>query len=110
MKGETPIWAHGRRLSAKLYDRAKLLAHNLLDGPAIVTEMDSTTLILPGHFGEVDRFRKHPDSPEAVEFPERKSVALINAQHEKEAGELKMPKTQIIERNREPFRPLEVDT
>ena len=56
LKGETPIWAHGRLLSAKLYDRARLLAHNVLDGPAIVTEMDSTTLILPGHFGEVDAF------------------------------------------------------
>jgi N-methylhydantoinase A len=56
LKSETPIWAHGRSLGAKLYDRAKLLAHNVLEGPAIVTEMDSTTLILPGHFGEVDAF------------------------------------------------------
>jgi N-methylhydantoinase A len=56
LKGETPIWTHGRSLSAKLYDRAKLFAHNVLEGPAIVTEMDSTTLILPGHFGEVDVF------------------------------------------------------
>jgi N-methylhydantoinase A len=28
----------------------------VLEGPAIVTEMDSTTLILPGHSGEVDTF------------------------------------------------------
>ena len=56
LRGETPIWAHGRSLGAKLYDRAKLLAHNVIEGPAIVTEMDSTTLILPGHFGKVDEF------------------------------------------------------
>jgi N-methylhydantoinase A len=56
LRGETPIWAHGRSLGAKLYDRAKLLAHNVIEGPAIVTEMDSTTLILPGHLGEVDGF------------------------------------------------------
>ncbi len=56
LKGETPIWVHGRSLGAKLYDRARLLAHNVLEGPAIVTEMDSTTLILPGHCGEVDAF------------------------------------------------------
>jgi len=56
LKGEIPIWAHGRSLGAKLYDRVRLLAHNVLEGPAIVTEMDSTTLILPGHFGEVDVF------------------------------------------------------
>ena len=54
LKGETPIWTHGRSFAAKLYDRTKLLAHNVIEGPAIVTEMDSTTLILPGHFGEVD--------------------------------------------------------
>lgn len=54
LRGETPIWAHGRLRGAKLYDRSRLLAHNLFEGPAIVTEMDSTTLILPGHFGEVD--------------------------------------------------------
>jgi N-methylhydantoinase A len=56
LRGETPIWAHGRSLGAKLYDRAKLLAHNVIEGPAIVTEMDSTTLILRGHFGEADGF------------------------------------------------------
>ncbi len=56
LRGETPIWAHGRSLGAKLYDRAKLLAHNVIEGPAIVAEMDSTTLMLPGHLGEVDGF------------------------------------------------------
>jgi N-methylhydantoinase A len=56
LAGETPIRAQGRRVDAKLYDRAKLLTHNLIEGPAVVTEMDSTTLILPGYFGEVDPF------------------------------------------------------
>jgi N-methylhydantoinase A len=56
LRGETTIWSRGRWLSAKLYDRAKLLAGNRLDGPAIVTEMDSTTLILPDHHAEVDVF------------------------------------------------------
>lgn len=56
LRDETPIRAHGRSLGAKLYDRAKLLAHNVIEGPAIVAEMDSTTLVLPGHFGEVDEF------------------------------------------------------
>ena len=30
---------------APIYDRAKLCAGNVVDGPAIITEMDSTTLI-----------------------------------------------------------------
>ena len=38
---------------APVYARAKLLAGNMIAGPAIVTEMDSTTLILPDHVGEV---------------------------------------------------------
>ncbi len=37
-----------------VYDRAELRAGDVIDGPAIVTEMDSTTLILPGHAATVD--------------------------------------------------------
>jgi N-methylhydantoinase A len=40
---------------AVVYDRAKLKAGNRVKGPAIVMEMDSTTVILPGHTGLVDR-------------------------------------------------------
>ncbi len=36
------------------YDRAKLKAGNKVPGPAIVMEMDSTTVILPKHTGTVD--------------------------------------------------------
>ena len=43
-------------MEAKIYDRSKLAAGNLILGPAIVTEMDSTTLILPGHHAKVDKF------------------------------------------------------
>ncbi|HEY2523422.1 MAG TPA: hydantoinase/oxoprolinase family protein [Candidatus Binataceae bacterium] len=56
LKAETSIWAQGRLRKARLYDRAKLLAGNLIEGPAIVAEMDSTTLVLPDHRGEVDSF------------------------------------------------------
>ena len=38
-----------------IYARAKLRAGDLIPGPAIVTEMDSTTVILAGHAGKVDR-------------------------------------------------------
>jgi N-methylhydantoinase A len=40
-------------VTANVYDRAKLRAGDLIAGPAIVTEMDSTTLVLPGHGAEV---------------------------------------------------------
>ena len=45
-----------RRAPATVYDRARLEAGNRVPGPAVVTEMDSTTLILPDHVGEVDRY------------------------------------------------------
>ncbi|MBF6569560.1 MAG: hydantoinase/oxoprolinase family protein [Candidatus Binataceae bacterium] len=54
--GDTPVWIEGGRADAALYDRAKLKANNRIRGPAIVTEFDATTLILPGCEGQVDRF------------------------------------------------------
>ncbi len=42
-------------MKATVYDRAKLKAGNRIKGPAIVMEMDSTTVVLPKHTGLVDR-------------------------------------------------------
>ena len=50
------LWMNGQAREAAIYDRARLRAGDILRGPAIVTEMDSTTLIHLGHIGEVDRF------------------------------------------------------
>ena len=52
----TTIFFEGRDHPAQIYDRALLKAGDRITGPAIVTEMDSTSLILPGHVGEVDPF------------------------------------------------------
>ncbi len=51
---EHEIVFHGERLPTKLYDRALLAPGNRFDGPAIVTEFDSTTVVLPGYVAEVD--------------------------------------------------------
>ena len=48
------VYVDGKDQKAKLYDRGKLEAGNVIKGPAIVLEMDSTSLILPGHSGRVD--------------------------------------------------------
>ena len=40
---------------AVIYDREKLGVGTVIPGPAIVVEMDSTTLILPGHAATVDK-------------------------------------------------------
>ena len=52
----TTIWVDGGHRDAWIYDRAQLVAGNQVEGPAIVTEMDSTALILPGHTAEVDTY------------------------------------------------------
>jgi N-methylhydantoinase A len=42
--------------SVNVYDRAKLLAGNRVRGPAIIIQMDATTVIHPNHTGEVDEY------------------------------------------------------
>jgi len=48
-----PIFVEGGWVDAAIYDRATLRADQVISGPAIVTEMDSTTLVLPGHAATV---------------------------------------------------------
>src|SRR4051812_29499949 len=45
----------GERHPTKIYDRVKLAPGHAVDGPAIVTEFDSTTVVLPGYRARVDR-------------------------------------------------------
>ncbi|HLG87186.1 MAG TPA: hydantoinase/oxoprolinase family protein [Alphaproteobacteria bacterium] len=52
----TSIYVDGADHPAIIYDRAKLKAGNRIVGPAILTQMDTTTLILPGHAGTVDEY------------------------------------------------------
>ena len=63
---EHEIVFKGERLPTKIYDRAKLAPGNRFDGPAIVTEFDSTTVVLPGYAAEVDVELQHPHQPEGV--------------------------------------------
>jgi N-methylhydantoinase A len=49
------LFFEGRSLPAVIYDRRLLKAGHRVPGPAIVCQMDTTTLILPGHTGEIDR-------------------------------------------------------
>jgi len=48
------LWMDGREQAAVIYDRALLRAGDMIPGPAIVCEMDSTTLIESGCVGTVD--------------------------------------------------------
>jgi N-methylhydantoinase A len=48
------LWMDGSMVPAIIYDRSKLLAGDVISGPAIVIEMDSTTLIEADCTGTVD--------------------------------------------------------
>ena len=43
-------------MPTRFYDRAELRAGNRLEGPAIVNQYDSTTVVPPGLSAHVDRF------------------------------------------------------
>ncbi|MEG9247128.1 hydantoinase/oxoprolinase family protein [Arthrobacter sp. Soc17.1.1.1] len=47
------IFVGGQHQEASIYDRHLLRAGNVITGPAVVAEMDSTTLVLPGHTATV---------------------------------------------------------
>jgi len=51
---ESQFYYEGAWHAANIYDRAKLHAGLQVEGPAIVGEMDSTTVVLPGYIAEVD--------------------------------------------------------
>ena len=53
--GKQKSFMDGKDVTATVYDRAKLKAGNKVRGPAIVMEMDSTTVVLPKHTGRVDK-------------------------------------------------------
>jgi N-methylhydantoinase A len=50
---EHAIHVGGEQVDAAVYDRGRLRGGDVVRGPAIVTEMDSTTLVLPGHAATV---------------------------------------------------------
>jgi N-methylhydantoinase A len=67
--GKQAAYMDGRSVTALVYDRARLKAGNKLAGPAIVIEMDSTTVILPKHHGKVDQHGNiliYPDAARAA--------------------------------------------
>jgi N-methylhydantoinase A len=50
------MWVDGDMRPGAIYDRSKLRAGDRIAGPAVIVEMDSTTLVLPDCAASVDRF------------------------------------------------------
>jgi N-methylhydantoinase A/oxoprolinase/acetone carboxylase beta subunit len=45
-----------RELPTKFYDRERLVAGNRVDGPAVINQYDTTTVVPPGLTAEIDRY------------------------------------------------------
>ena len=52
--GTGPIYHGGRFVDAAILDRVRLRPGNQVPGPVVITQMDSTALILPGYRGRID--------------------------------------------------------
>lgn len=52
---DSKFYHEGSWHEIKIYDRSKLMEGMKVPGPAIVSEMDSTTVILPEHYAVVDK-------------------------------------------------------
>jgi N-methylhydantoinase A len=73
--GRQKAYMDGRDCTATVYDRAHLKAGNRIAGPAIVMEMDSTTVILPKHHGKVDTYGNILIYPDGYRASGRKAGA-----------------------------------
>ncbi|MBI2371455.1 MAG: hydantoinase/oxoprolinase family protein, partial [Deltaproteobacteria bacterium] len=58
LQGERPLYdlGPGRFLTARVYDRARLRPGDVLGGPAVIEQFDSTTVVLSGQEARMDRF------------------------------------------------------
>lgn len=63
--GSSTVYMDQKDQLATLYKRSELRAGNEIVGPAVVLEMDSTTVILSGHIGKVDSYGNITITPKA---------------------------------------------
>jgi N-methylhydantoinase A/oxoprolinase/acetone carboxylase beta subunit len=65
---EQELFFHGKKYTAAVYDRLALVPENVIHGPALVLDYESTTFLPPSHALKVDRFlnliikRKGPEN------------------------------------------------
>ena len=52
----TEVYIDGKMKKAGIYDRDKLLAGDVIQGPAIITEMDSTALVHADCKADIDAY------------------------------------------------------
>ncbi|KAI0019518.1 putative hydantoin utilization protein A [Xylariomycetidae sp. FL0641] len=85
------ITVEGKQVEAKFWDRSQLgKAGYRIDGPAVVTEMDSNTLILPGFYGEIDQIGN------ILIHPKDESVVTKTKTYTPEAAKEEVAKSPLI--------------
>ncbi len=77
--GKQKSYMVGKDCTATVYDRAQLKAGNRIAGPAIVMEMDSTSVILPKHHGKVDVYGNILIYPDNYKAPRKAGAARPKA-------------------------------
>ena len=50
------VWFDGKQHETPIYECEQLKPNHKILGPAIITQKDSTTVILPEHYGRVDEY------------------------------------------------------
>ncbi|EDU43696.1 N-methylhydantoinase A 2 [Pyrenophora tritici-repentis Pt-1C-BFP] len=84
------IMHEGQKVEATFWDRIKLGgAGKIIQGPAVISEMDSNTLILPGYYGETDSMGN------ILIWPSEKSASK-KAVHTKESAQALVKEQPII--------------
>ncbi|HWK48030.1 MAG TPA: hydantoinase/oxoprolinase family protein [Stellaceae bacterium] len=56
VSGQAEVWLDGAHRTVAIYRRAELAAGQSFDGPAVVTQDDCTTIVLPGFSVRVDEY------------------------------------------------------
>ena len=56
MTGTSDVYFEDGYRETAIYDRLRLSPGNRIDGPAIITQPDCTTVLAPGQQLEIDRF------------------------------------------------------
>ena len=108
------IYHRGEWIDARVYERGGLSAGDTINGPAIITQADSTSLVLPGYAAEVDGFqnlvlkprqeatarRERADSPIVIDIIEN---ALKNIRAEQDAVIFRAAMSTVIREEHDSF-------
>jgi 5-oxoprolinase (ATP-hydrolysing) len=111
--GTQRIYRKGEWLEAALYERSRLAPGQRIEGPAIVLQTDSTTLVLPGSEAEVDLWlnlvirqttaseeRDQAESPIVIDIVEN---ALKNIRREMDAVVFRAAMSTVIREEHDSF-------